>query len=342
MAGKKPSTPKEIPLHDVVLKIMFEANKEKPAKLTASDVFWKISDANVSEITISDVLKWLVAQKRVENLSSEYWLDRFEFLEQRSADEGENSSHKNNKKSNGEDLPLHEVVLEIMFKASKERPAEFTLDDIFWKISDPSVRESQLGDVLKWLAHHHRVEHRLGKYSLDRIEFLDQKKAEEAKAPVKEKIAKAKKEPKPPVKKVVKKVAPKKIIIPTAPEETVLESKPKPSKKPVVKSPPKKVLTEKVNEVKKTPKKPELVKDIQVKPAVKAEGIIKSKVETDQIKVNTLLLLLIAICFLYTIYVLTTMGEASSVDSLKIIIVKLFAANSVTVIVFVFLLYRKK
>lgn len=86
MAKKTESAQEEVPLHEIVLKHMFEANKEKPAKLSVSDIFWKVGDPSVSESQIGDVLKWLVHKRRVEIYAGNYSLDRFEFLDQRNDD----------------------------------------------------------------------------------------------------------------------------------------------------------------------------------------------------------------------------------------------------------------
>ena len=61
-------------------------------------------------------------------------------------------------KSIKEEVPLHEVVLKQMYEANKDRPAKLSVSDVFWKVADPSVSESQIGDVLKWLVHNRRVE----------------------------------------------------------------------------------------------------------------------------------------------------------------------------------------
>lgn len=66
MSEKTKSTQEEVPLHEVVLELMFEANKEKPAELSAKDVFWKISDSTLIERNIEEVLNWLVSKRRAE------------------------------------------------------------------------------------------------------------------------------------------------------------------------------------------------------------------------------------------------------------------------------------
>lgn len=77
------STPTELPIHEVVLKIMYNTSREKPVGLTAADVLWKIDNPEITERYIREVLDWLVRQKRVELYLDKYSLDRYEFLEQR-------------------------------------------------------------------------------------------------------------------------------------------------------------------------------------------------------------------------------------------------------------------
>ena len=79
-------------------------------------------------------------------------------------------------KSTKEEVPLHEVVLKTMFEVNKDKPAELSAGDVFWRLSDPSIREQQITEVLNWLVHKRKVDHYAGKYSLDRFEFLEQKK----------------------------------------------------------------------------------------------------------------------------------------------------------------------
>ncbi len=298
MPKKPKSSPEEIPLHEVVLKLMFEANKEKPARLDASDLFWQIPDPAVNERNVTEVLNWLVGQKRVEKFSGKYSLDRFEFLDQRKSDNLESGSKNESSKSAQKEIPLHDVVLKLMFEANKEKPAELSLNDLFWKISDPSVNESQVGDVLKWLLHHRRVENRAGMYSLDRFEFLDQTKADDSV----EKVTK-KEVSKTPVKK-----APK-IVIPTAPKETVIPKKPETPKPtetkkttniPKVKEKEAALKVPEPKEITKTPKSTETSN--APKPNESIEKVDDSR------KVNTILLLMAAVFFAYTCYLLVSMS----------------------------------
>ncbi|WP_196892310.1 DUF5457 domain-containing protein [Aureivirga marina] len=72
--------------------------------------------------------------------------------------------------------PLHEVVLRIMFHQNKKKAEYMSVNDILWKIDNPDIAERQIKEVLDWLVHHRKVEVYLGKYCLDRVEFLEQKK----------------------------------------------------------------------------------------------------------------------------------------------------------------------
>ncbi len=73
------------------------------------------------------------------------------------------------------DLPLHEVILKIMYNEDKEKSVELKPKDILWKIDNPEVTERHVREALDWLVREKRVKLYLNKYSLDRYEFLDQK-----------------------------------------------------------------------------------------------------------------------------------------------------------------------
>ena len=77
-------------------------------------------------------------------------------------------------------LPLHEVVLKIMFFENMEKAAQMKAEDVLWKIDNPEISERQVRDVLDWLVHQKKAELYLGKYSIDRVEFLEQKELYEA------------------------------------------------------------------------------------------------------------------------------------------------------------------
>ena len=81
------SKPTELPIHEVILKIMFKEDKEKPIGLTASDVLWKIDNPEISERHIREVLDWLVRENRVKLYLEKYSLDRYEFLDQKAKHE---------------------------------------------------------------------------------------------------------------------------------------------------------------------------------------------------------------------------------------------------------------
>lgn len=355
MADKKASTPKEIPLHEVVLSVMYAANKERPAELTVNDVYRGVADNTLSENNISDVLNWLVAQKEVEYASGKYSLDRFSFLEERKKDlEKQGISSELPK-----DTPLHEVVLNAMFAANTNEPAKLTLDDVFWRISDPKVHKSHLGDVMNWLQNQRRVEYLSGKYSLDSIEFQDQKKAEEPKvkkAPKKKKPVKKKtvetpkivippapkkevKEPEKPKttekKKVVKEAPKKKVEKPAAAPKKKVESE----KKPVVKSEPKKVVpkTEKPIETPVPPKPIEPEKPVQ-----KTVEVVE-KVESAQFRWRKPVFIAIIACLLIAFYLINALDQSipAEINLSNNILIGLYALNSVLIVLVTILFYRK-
>ena len=74
---------KNIPLHDIVLRIMFLENMEKAAAMTPQDVLWHIEDAELTERHIQEVLDWLLRKKKVTFYLGKYSIDRLEFLEQK-------------------------------------------------------------------------------------------------------------------------------------------------------------------------------------------------------------------------------------------------------------------
>ncbi|WP_214984121.1 DUF5457 domain-containing protein [Tenacibaculum dicentrarchi] len=84
--------------------------------------------------------------------------------------------------STSTDLPIHEVILKIMYNADREKPMGLTTSDILWKIDNPEITERYVREVSDWLVRERKVKLYLDKYSLDRHEFLEQKaKSEEEK-----------------------------------------------------------------------------------------------------------------------------------------------------------------
>lgn len=77
--------------------------------------------------------------------------------------------------STNTNLPLHEVILQILFVENTEKAAEMTSQDVLWRIDNPEISERQVREVLDWLVVKKKASLYLGKYSIDRIEFLEQK-----------------------------------------------------------------------------------------------------------------------------------------------------------------------
>jgi len=241
MADTKKNTPEETPLHEIVLSVMYEINKEKPVELSATDVFYKMSDPNLNQRQINQVLDWLVNEKRLEKFSDLYSLDRFEFLDQRAKEVG---PYKPKTDESGEPLPLHEIVLDAMLQAGTNTPVELTANDIFWKISDPSVREGQIVEVLNWLVTQKRVDQFAGKYAMTSLEFLDQKSAKKEE-PSKNKT----------VEKPKKATAPKQKKAPKPQEKKPAAEKKEPVEKPKKKPAPKPKVEKEIKPAVETPKK---------------------------------------------------------------------------------------
>jgi hypothetical protein len=61
-----------------------------------------------------------------------------------------------------------------------EKAAEMKPEDVLWRIDNPEISERQVREVLNWLVKQKKVALYLGKYSIDRIEFLEQKELYEA------------------------------------------------------------------------------------------------------------------------------------------------------------------
>lgn len=71
--------------------------------------------------------------------------------------------------------PIHEVILQIMYFENTERAVEMSPADILWRIDNPEISERYVTEVLDWMVRQQMVTQYLGKYTLDRIEFLKQK-----------------------------------------------------------------------------------------------------------------------------------------------------------------------
>jgi hypothetical protein len=69
--------------------------------------------------------------------------------------------------------PLHEIILEIFYFESKDKPCKLSKNEVFWKFKDPSVSEFQIEEVLNWMVHHKKLNENLGYYTLDKYEALD-------------------------------------------------------------------------------------------------------------------------------------------------------------------------
>jgi hypothetical protein len=69
--------------------------------------------------------------------------------------------------------PLHEVILEMFYFESKDKPCRLTKNEVFWKFKDPSVSEFQIDEVLNWMVHNKKLNEDLGYYTLDKYEALE-------------------------------------------------------------------------------------------------------------------------------------------------------------------------
>ncbi len=69
--------------------------------------------------------------------------------------------------------PLHEVILEMFYFESKDKPCKLTKKEVFWKFKDPSVSEFQIEEVLNWMVHNKKLNEDLGYYNLDKYQALE-------------------------------------------------------------------------------------------------------------------------------------------------------------------------
>jgi len=346
MAEKKTSTPKEIPLHEVVLGVMYSVNKEHPAKVTVNDVYRRVADNTLSENNISDVLNWLVVQKEVEYASGKYSLDRFSFLEERKKDLKKQGIISELPK----DMPLHEVVLNAMFTANTSEPAKLTLEDIFWRVSDPKVHKSHLGNVMNWLQNQRRVEYLSGKYSLDSIEFQEQKKAEELpkkKTPAKKKTEETPKTVTSPVpeKEVEESEKPKEVKDSQKKKPVKQAANPKgkvePEKKPLVKKPESKKVARKTEKPQKTPVPP---KPTKPQKPIPEKGTVVQKVESANARWKKPIFIAALVCLIVVFGLLYTLDQSipAGVNSSSNILTGLYVLNTALIALVALLFYRKE
>lgn len=68
---------------------------------------------------------------------------------------------------------LHEIILELFYFESREKPCELTKKEILWRLKDPNISEYKIEEVLNWMVHHKKLTENLGFYSLDRFELID-------------------------------------------------------------------------------------------------------------------------------------------------------------------------
>ena len=84
--------------------------------------------------------------------------------------------------------PLHEIILEMFYFESKDKPCKLTAGEVYWKFKDPSVSEFQIEEVLNWMVRNKKLNENLGYYTLDKHEALalDEKFEQEKEAEIKQ------------------------------------------------------------------------------------------------------------------------------------------------------------
>lgn len=75
-----------------------------------------------------------------------------------------------------EEIPLHEIVLDILYQENSTQPQLMSTEDILWKIGNPEIAIYHVKAVLEWLEARKDVEYRFSKYQLTKITFLELKK----------------------------------------------------------------------------------------------------------------------------------------------------------------------
>lgn len=71
----------EEPLHEIVLRVVYLANPERPLTLSTDDVFWKVEQPHMSPVKLKEVLEWLVRKGDMEKDLGKYILSRPKFFE---------------------------------------------------------------------------------------------------------------------------------------------------------------------------------------------------------------------------------------------------------------------
>lgn len=67
---------------------------------------------------------------------------------------------------------LETAVLEILYQKCLERPLWVTESEVFWSISNTSITEREVREVLEQLVYHRRILKQVGKYQISKTEFL--------------------------------------------------------------------------------------------------------------------------------------------------------------------------
>jgi hypothetical protein len=69
--------------------------------------------------------------------------------------------------------PLHEIILEMFYFESTDKPCKLTKNEVFWKFKDPSVTEFQIEEVLNWMVRNKKLTENSGSFTLDKYEALE-------------------------------------------------------------------------------------------------------------------------------------------------------------------------
>lgn len=77
---------------------------------------------------------------------------------------------------------IEELVLDLLYVKNQERPLWVTASEIYWSINDPNISERDVIETLEKFVKERRVLKQVGKYQIDKLEFLEIKKRKEDEA----------------------------------------------------------------------------------------------------------------------------------------------------------------
>ena len=74
-----------------------------------------------------------------------------------------------------EEIPLHEIVLDILYHEDVTKPKPMATEEVLWKVENPDIALYHVKAVLEWLRLRGELEYRFSKYLLTEATFLELK-----------------------------------------------------------------------------------------------------------------------------------------------------------------------